>query len=108
MSNELATANSQCGPVSFRDSSPDGLYGSILAIESALSVLLVERALSEGISATTALRNLRDRLEAMHKEHVATKYGTGANLIADGIKDSLDAIFRRSEEMLKERSGIRG
>jgi hypothetical protein len=84
----------------YRDNSPDALYGSILAMEAIVSMLLAERVLERGITPNPALKVLRQQVEAMQERGKTTKYGTGSTLIADGIQDSLDRIFHLAEDLL--------
>ncbi len=84
-----------------RDNSPDALYGSILAMEAVLGFLISERVRKAGTDPDICLRELRRQIESMQNGQTTTKYGTGTTLIADGIEDSLNAIFRKSEQALQ-------
>lgn len=85
----------------FRDSSPDALYGSILAIEAMLSVLVSKAARGECWDPASSLRALRMQAQAALSQREATKYGTGSGLITDGMQDSLDAAFDRAAELIR-------
>ena len=86
-----------------RDNSPDSLYGSVLALEAVMSVLLADVAVKETAQSVLRLRQLRARAEELQTGPQTTKYGTGAELIADGIRNSLDTIFRSAEAVLQNR-----
>ena len=90
---------SEISSLSLRDNSLDALYGSILAVESVLGLLLAHQALTDTDPAAS-LRSLRLRIQALHEAQIATRYGTGAEQIADGVQDSLDSIFHRAQQLL--------
>lgn len=87
---------------SFRDNSPDALYGSILAIEASLGLLVSKIAARENGDLANSLAVLRSQAQAALDQRRVTKYGTGAGLITDGIQDSLAAVFERAPEMVSD------
>ena len=79
----------------YRDNSPDGLFGAVMALEAALSVILEDRLAGlpppEALSVALALRRRAE--EAFLAERRVTKYGTGAVIIEDAGRETLEAIF---------------
>ena len=75
----------------YRNGSPDALFGSVLAIEAALKLVLAHMADGD---ARDRLELMRRRVEAeLARRQDTTKYGTGAEDIEEGVADSLDALF---------------
>ena len=80
----------------YRNGSPDALFGSVLAIEAVLKLVLAE--IGQG-GARDALELMRLRVEAeLAGRQGTTKYGTGAEEIEEGVADSLDAVFGRRRD----------